>query len=254
MADAGARAAAHLHGRRHLAALEVRLTPRTGRAGCAVRSVVDGRVAKDNVAAYRLLGAHHVDVTEQGRDGQVAFVVVETLQSRVRVAVEVRRVARVPNGTGPPTVTAVDEPGVVGDELFFEVRNGHEVVVEKVAGVATSRDVVISEPVRAAVGAAGGAPSFAGLRDDYARAWEGLWRRFAVEVDGEAEEVLAVRAHLVHVLQTLSPHTIDCDAGVPARGLHGEAYRGHVFWDELFVLPLLDLRLPELTRSLLLYR
>jgi alpha,alpha-trehalase len=44
------------------------------------------------------------------------------------------------------------------------------------------------------------------------------------------------------------------DVGVPARGLHGEAYRGHVFWDELFIFPYLNLHLPELVRSLLLYR
>jgi len=42
--------------------------------------------------------------------------------------------------------------------------------------------------------------------------------------------------------------------GVPARGLHGEAYRGHIFWDELFIFPYLVLHLPELVRSLLLYR
>jgi alpha,alpha-trehalase len=42
--------------------------------------------------------------------------------------------------------------------------------------------------------------------------------------------------------------------GVPARGLHGEAYRGHVFWDEVFVFPFLNLRMPEITRALLLYR
>ena len=52
---------------------------------------------------------------------------------------------------------------------------------------------------------------------------------------GEPGRIL--RLHLFHVLQTLSPHTADLDVGVPARGLHGEAYRGHVFWDELFVLP-----------------
>jgi trehalose/maltose hydrolase-like predicted phosphorylase len=38
------------------------------------------------------------------------------------------------------------------------------------------------------------------------------------------------------------------------RGLHGEAYRGHVFWDEVFVFPFLNLRMPEITRALLLYR
>jgi trehalose/maltose hydrolase-like predicted phosphorylase len=32
---------------------------------------------------------------------------------------------------------------------------------------------------------------------------------------------------------------------VPARGLNGEAYRGHVFWDELYVLPFLTFRLPD---------
>lgn len=44
------------------------------------------------------------------------------------------------------------------------------------------------------------------------------------------------------------------DAGLPARGLHGEGYRGHIFWDELFVYPMLTLRRPELTRAFLLYR
>ena len=57
-----------------------------------------------------------------------------------------------------------------------------------------------------------------------------------------------------HVLQSVSVHTADLDAGVPARGLHGEAYRGHIFWDELFVIPVLNLRLPEATCSLLKYR
>ena len=41
---------------------------------------------------------------------------------------------------------------------------------------------------------------------------------------------------------------------MPARGLNGEAYRGHVFWDELFVYPFLNFRLPEITRGLLMYR
>jgi trehalose/maltose hydrolase-like predicted phosphorylase len=49
-------------------------------------------------------------------------------------------------------------------------------------------------------------------------------------------------------------HSVDLDVGVPARGLHGEAYRGHIFWDELFIFPFLGLRLPELTRALLMYR
>lgn len=35
---------------------------------------------------------------------------------------------------------------------------------------------------------------------------------------------------------------------------HGEDYRGHIFWDETFVLPFLACRFPEIARSMLLYR
>ena len=58
----------------------------------------------------------------------------------------------------------------------------------------------------------------------------------------------------LHLLQTVSYNSEDLDIGVPARGLHGEAYRGHIFWDELFIFPVLNLRLPSITRSLLRYR
>ena len=60
--------------------------------------------------------------------------------------------------------------------------------------------------------------------------------------------------HVFNLLQTVSPHTLATDAGVPARGWHGEAYRGHIFWDEIFILPLLNLRMPLLTKTLLRYR
>ena len=62
-----------------------------------------------------------------------------------------------------------------------------------------------------------------------------------------------LRLHIFHLLQTTSFNAIDLDVGVPARGLHGEAYRGHIFWDELFIFPFLNLRIPELIRSLLMY-
>ena len=35
---------------------------------------------------------------------------------------------------------------------------------------------------------------------------------------------------------------------------NGEAYRGHVFWDEIYVFPFLNIRLPDVSRGLLLYR
>ncbi|MGC9351189.1 MAG: hypothetical protein ACP5D3_04310, partial [Sulfurovum sp.] len=47
---------------------------------------------------------------------------------------------------------------------------------------------------------------------------------------------------------------LDMDVGIPARGWHGEAYRGHIFWDEIIIFPFFNYRLPYITRSLILYR
>ena len=57
-----------------------------------------------------------------------------------------------------------------------------------------------------------------------------------------------------HFLQTASVHNVDRDVGMPARGVHGEAYRGHIFWDEIYIFPFFNYRLPQITRSLILYR
>lgn len=129
---------------------------------------------------------------------------------------------------------------------------GRTRTVDKTVALYTSRDRAIADPLGAAVDRIGGAPGFDALLRTHRQAWDRLWCETALDVPGEAGRIL--RLHLFHVLRTLSPHTADLDVGVPARGLHGEAYRGHVFWDELFVLPFLDLHYPEVSRALLRHR
>jgi trehalose/maltose hydrolase-like predicted phosphorylase len=78
--------------------------------------------------------------------------------------------------------------------------------------------------------------------------------RCDVEIAGPVRTSLVLRLHVFQLLQSVSPHSVDLDVGIPARGPHGEAYRGHAFWDEMFVLPFLILRLPEVARAMLPYR
>jgi trehalose/maltose hydrolase-like predicted phosphorylase len=73
-------------------------------------------------------------------------------------------------------------------------------------------------------------------------------------MNGRLATAAVVRLHIAHLLQAASPHSTDMDVGITARGLTGEEYRGHVFWDELFIFPFLNLRMPEITRGLLRYR
>ena len=120
----------------------------------------------------------------------------------------------------------------------MDLAEGEAVTVEKVVAVYTSRDAAISEPANAARRALVPTMSFDELLGRHALAWHQLWQRFGVSLhQGGERTAQIVNLHVFHLLQTLSPHTAGLDVGVPARGLHGEAYRGHVFWDEIFVFP-----------------
>lgn len=245
----------------HLAAIEMTITPLNWSGRLDIRSALDGRVVNNGVARYRELNNEHLEALQtEVFDEDTIFLKVRTNQSRIELATAARtRVTR--NGFFERTDHRVStETRYIADDLTVPATQGTTVTIEKVVALYTSRDSAISEcglEARKAVSRAG---NFDELLQTHARAWEHIWRRFDMAMDldsdngGEERELRILRLHVFHLLQTASPNTIDLDVGVPARGLHGEAYRGHVFWDELFIFPLLNLRMPEITRGLLMYR
>ena len=132
------------------------------------------------------------------------------------------------------------------------------VTIEKTVALYTSRDRAISESGLAASEKVAGAPGFDALLATHVLAWEHLWRSFDIELEDHGEATIeaggVLRLHVFHLLQTASRHSTELDVGAGARGLHGEGYRGHVFWDDLFIFPVLNYRMPEITRGLLMYR
>ena len=131
---------------------------------------------------------------------------------------------------------------------------GEPIRIEKMAALYTSRDRAITEPLANAGKSAIRYPTFAEAFEGHAYAWDELWEVSDIRLPRDPRVQFLLRFHISHVLQTCSRLTPHHDAGAPARGLNGEAYRGHIFWDELFVYPFLNYRLPEITRGLLMYR
>ncbi|MGH1548774.1 HAD-IA family hydrolase [Leifsonia poae] len=146
------------------------------------------------------------------------------------------------------------DAGLAFHDFEVDIVPGEPLVIEKTVAIATSRDRASDAPATAAAARVSRTPSFSSALAAHAEEWEALWSLFAVEIRPGGRHSLEVNVNTFHVLQTLCGADDDRDAGVPARGLHGEAYGGHVFWDELFVHPLLTLRRPDLTRALLAYR
>jgi trehalose/maltose hydrolase-like predicted phosphorylase len=239
----------------HLAAIEWKLTPVNWSGQIHVRSGLDGNVANDGVARYRELNGNHLEVLGSGAVGdQGVDLLVQSSQSHIHVAQAARTRVFSEQSQVRPDRQLVTDAGFIGHDLSFECEQGQTIRVEKVAALYTSRDHAISEPRHEAGRAITRAAPFSDLLAVHTEAWEQLWNRCDIELADDAYGQLVLRLHIFHLLQTTCMNTIDRDVGVPSRGWHGEAYRGHVFWDELFVLPFLNLRIPEVTRELLMYR
>ena len=234
----------------HLSALQTVFTAEDWSGEIEIESCLDGEVINSNVHRYRALNRRHVTRVRTGtQEPHTVWLSCRTSTSDIGVAMAARTVV-----VGRPTTLSELRPARrrAVHRLVAPIAPGRPVAVEKTVALHTSRDTAISDPLGEAVDRVSTAAGFPALLDSHVAAWERLWRHADIQVPGEAGRIL--RFHLFHVLQTLSPHTADLDVGVPARGLHGEAYRGHVFWDELFVLPYLNLHFPEVSRALLNYR
>src|SRR5690606_3000181 len=140
-------------------------------------------------------------------------------------------------------------PGFVRHQFTVDVSPEEPVTVEKVVLVGTSRDRAIASPAYAVTTWIDRFPDIAPLREAHVRVWRMLWNDFAVSIGKRSRQALALNLNAFHVLQTIAAANPDLDAGVPARGLHGEGYRGHIFWDEMFIYPVVTMRRPELSRA-----
>ncbi len=241
--------------RRNVAALETTLVAKNWSGPIVVRSALDGTVANSGVARYRELDGRHLEPVygKLGADDTICLV-VETRQSRLRIAESARTRLFVDGEQLIAHAELEERPGYIAQHLSAEIQQDVPLSIEKTATVFTSRERGISEPGYAACTTLERTPGFAELLATHIMAWDFLWRRCAIALNGETDANRTLHLHVFHILQTVSHNSVDLDAGVPARGLHGEAYRGHVFWDELFIFPYLNCSFPDLTRALLLYR
>lgn len=235
----------------HLVALEVSVVAENWSGRLELRAGVDGTVRDDKTVEERLLGGHHLQLVLAAADGASATLAVRTVQSGVVLAA----LQRASVHGGEATALGHHRGARVAQLFSLEVAEGQRVRCEKVVSLYSSKDAAISDALMAARAGLEEAGSFEELLAAHRAAWARLWTRSAVVVQDRTEAIQRlVNLHLFHVLQVASPHVVDRDIGLGARGLHGEGYLGHVFWDELFVLPMLTRRFPSTSRSLLAYR
>lgn len=81
---------------------------------------------------------------------------------------------------------------------------------------------------------------------------ERFWKNSEIEIEGDEDASLALCFNLYQLLQSAGKDGL---SSVAAKGLSGEGYEGHYFWDtEVYMMPFFTLTSPGLARQLLAYR
>jgi trehalose/maltose hydrolase-like predicted phosphorylase len=88
---------------------------------------------------------------------------------------------------------------------------------------------------------------------EHEAAWNARWTASDIVIEGDEAMQRALRFAVYHLTSAANPS--DDSVSVGARGLTGDAYFGHVFWDtEIYMLPFYIAVWPEAARALLMYR
>lgn len=239
----------------HLAGIQWTFKAENWNGKIEFRSALDGTVINDGVERYRDLESRHLNPLSTKQISENGILLkVQTRQSQISMAQAARCTIFLNDEPLSAAIETKQTEGYIEQILELEIKEGEEYVLEKIAAIYTSRDRAISEPALEACKDIKREGRFEKILTRHKLAWERIWRRADIElIDGDKAQQL-LRLHIFHILQSVSLNTIGLDVGVPSRGLHGEAYRGHIFWDEVYIFPFLNLRFPEITRSLLMYR
>ena len=144
----------------------------------------------------------------------------------------------------------------------FELAQGDRIAMEKTVTVYTSRDKEFGtatelteirnttlDHLKAAT-----AQGYDALFQDHSKAWANVWNKYDISIQSkDSFDILGLRFAIYHLVVMTPAH--DSRMGIGAKGLSGEGYKGHSFWDtEIFIFPFYLFSNPSIARSLLEYR
>lgn len=239
--------------RLHTIGMRISITPDQD-AHIVLRSGIDGRMTNDG-------SQHFTEGETRFYDKRYMQYTPRTIQSDITFVI---------NATHSYTISgedaeAVSDINILRRRMFsnftFDIPLGKTLVFEKIANVFTSRDseaegLSKEELQKLALDELkkDEEAGFDKLLNESAQCWNNkVWDRVPVTIEGSDYDQLVIRFAQYH-MQLMTP-AHDNRMNIGAKGLSGEGYKGHTFWDtEVFLLPYFIFTMPEIARKLEEYR
>jgi trehalose/maltose hydrolase-like predicted phosphorylase len=238
---------------KNINALEYTITPENYSAEISFKSILNGDIKNEGVKRYEDFSSKHLQTLDSGELDDVIFLTVKTIESNIIITGASKIFLQLNNKPIQPHFYYKQNNYSIEQQFSTFVSEKRSFKVEKISSIQLSRvsDGDIHTKVISSISSVNG---WSEVYSPHAKAWEKLWNQVDIEVEGDNYTQRSIRLNMHHILITASIHNRKDDTSLPARGLTGEAYRGHIFWDELFILPFYIMHFPQIAKSILMYR
>ncbi len=236
---------------KHLIAQEVQITPINKDASIKLSSGINGQLSNSG-------SQHFLEGEKRCYDSKYMQYLCETSESKIDFVINtVHGFGKLEKA--PEQLIVIDRRKIYM-KYSVGVKRGETFKITKFSNVHTTRDAenegldinaLKSKSLDELKSAS--EKSFETLLEESASVWQELWDKKDIKIIGNDFDQLAIRFAIYH-LAVMSP-VHDNRMNIGAKGLSGEGYKGHAFWDtEIFMLPHFIYSDPKSARSLLEYR
>jgi kojibiose phosphorylase len=234
----------------HLGYMMVKVTPRNFSGPIRVLSGLNGDVCNRGFFPREMLKHLQLEKIERGR--VFMYLEMKTRERGIRISE-----AASWKLISPLSQRQKWEPRIYGEkftsEITLDVRKGESYVFEKLAVVATSREIPTDAMFKGTIGKLKSFVRRGAVTEITAHleAWNEKWKQADIVIKGDDKAQHALRFNIYHLLINGPSRP----ASIGAKFLSSEGYLGHVFWDtEIFILPFFIYNFPDVARNMLLYR
>ena len=246
---------------KYLAAVEYSVTPINYSGVITVKAGLHADHINDGVARYAKLDQQHLKgIAEGGENNGTSFLRVQTRPSHVpgkdpkpaEITAAARIVAELEGKTLKLSFEISKDDRRVDMSFSQKVGQGQMLTVHKMVGLHTHKNSIgKGSTLDKAHNTVANVASFSEVLEPSAVKWAEIWDKAGVEIVGDRLGQQALNLATYHLFVMGSEHN---DGGIGPRGLTGETYRGHEFWDDILYYPGISLQSPLVTRSLLGHR
>jgi len=231
----------------HLSILDFKITPLNYSGEISLQSLIDGSIENNNVARYRGLKSKHLKIVSTKKINNLLTLHAKTSQSKYDLIFSAKNITKKYTES-----KFIKSAKLIGEEFLYHQKRNQTINLKKIISIFTSRES--ANPQKDSLNLLKKTSSTNSAFQSHLKQWKKLWEKCDLFIKGDLFSQNALRFHIYHLLSTYSPNVIGLDVSVPARGLTGESYHGHIFWDEIYITPFFYHHFPEVSKESLIYR